>query len=75
VLPHTPAEEARQTAERVRQRVEAHVFHAGEHEVRVTVSVGVATCPALDVDSPAALVREADRALYQAKEQGRNTVA
>ena len=75
VLPHTGAEEARQTAERIRHGVEGHAFHAGEHEVRVTVSVGVATCPALDVDSPGALVREADRALYQAKEQGRNRVA
>jgi diguanylate cyclase (GGDEF)-like protein len=75
VLPHTGAEEARRTAERVRQRVEAHPFRAGDGQVRVTVSVGVATCPAAGVDSPAALVREADRALYQAKEQGRNRVA
>ena len=75
VLPHTAAEEARQTADRLRQRVQEHAFGAGEGQVNVTVSVGVATCPSAEVDSADALVREADKALYRAKQEGRNRVA
>jgi diguanylate cyclase (GGDEF)-like protein len=75
LLPHTSAEEARQTAERVRRTVERHRFLAGPQELHITVSVGVASYPAPGIDSPAALIREADQALYRAKEGGRNRVA
>jgi two-component system cell cycle response regulator len=75
VLPHTGAEEARQTAERIRHHVQRRAFHAGAKEVRISVSVGVATCPAPGIDSAEALLREADKALYRAKEAGRNRVA
>jgi diguanylate cyclase (GGDEF)-like protein len=75
VLPHTGAEEARQTAERIRYQVQQRRFHAGDSEVRLSVSVGMATCPAPGVGSSEALLREADKALYRAKEAGRNRVA
>jgi diguanylate cyclase (GGDEF)-like protein len=75
VLPHTGAEESRQTAERIRYQVQQRRFHAGESEVRLSVSVGMATCPAPGVGSSEALLREADKALYRAKEAGRNRVA
>ena len=75
VLPHTGPEEARQTAERIRYQVQQHRFHAGESEVRLSVSVGMATCPLPGVDTPEALLREADKALYRAKDAGRNRVA
>lgn len=75
VLPHTGPEEARCTADRLRQSVQRRTFHGCGQEVSITVSVGVATCPMPGVDSPAALVREADKALYRAKGGGRNQVA
>jgi diguanylate cyclase (GGDEF)-like protein len=75
ILPHTGAEEARQTAERVRRAVDGHTFRAGGRELRITVSVGTASHPQDGVDSPAALIRKADAALYKAKEAGRNRVA
>jgi two-component system cell cycle response regulator len=75
ILPHTAPDEARQTAERIRQQVQLHRFLAGGGEVRVSISVGVATCPGPGVDSPDALLSEADKALYRAKESGRNRVA
>jgi len=75
VLPHTAHELAVETAERVRRRIQEHVFLAGERKVHVTVSVGVATYPSANVDSPATLIREADQALYRAKEAGRDRVA
>jgi two-component system cell cycle response regulator len=75
VLPHTTYEEARATAERLRRAIEGHVFRAGAKELRVTVSVGVACYPSEAVDSPVALIRQADQALYRAKQGGRNRVA
>jgi two-component system, cell cycle response regulator len=75
VLPHTPHDEALETAERIRIRIHDHVFPGGERKVHVTVSVGVASYPSAKVDSPSTLIREADQALYRAKEAGRDRVA
>jgi two-component system, cell cycle response regulator len=75
VLPHTGNEEALQTAERVRARIEEHAFKVQDKVLRVTVSIGVASYPSDTADSAPNLVREADRALYRAKDAGRNRVA
>ena len=47
-------------------------FDVGGRQVSVTASVGVTVCPA-DGKEPVALLNNADIAMYQAKEQGRNT--
>ena len=49
----------------------AKPFQLGKHPVRVTSSIGIATCPddGEDVDS---LIRNADAAMFRAKEGGRN---
>lgn len=76
VLPQATPEVACQVAERVRQAVEhLQVRHEGSSTARVlTVSVGVAHGVAGEVDSPEALLKQADQALYQAKREGRNRV-
>jgi len=74
--------EAQFVAERVRAAVAGHSFlveieEKGDgHEplsLRVTASLGIASLPD-DADSPEKLVEIADRALYDAKHQGRNRV-
>jgi diguanylate cyclase (GGDEF)-like protein len=75
VLPHTAHALAMETAERLRRTIHDHIFLAGDRKVHVTVSVGVASYPSPNVDSPATLIREADQALYRAKEAGRDLVA
>jgi two-component system cell cycle response regulator len=75
VLPHTAHPEALVSAERLRKAVEGHAFRVGDRDLHVTVSVGVATFPSPTVESPNALIREADKALYRAKEKGRNRIA
>jgi two-component system cell cycle response regulator len=75
ILPHTAYDEARLTAERVRVKVASRSFRAGLEPIPVTVSVGVATYPSPKVDSANTLIREADLALYRAKQGGRNRVA
>ncbi|HEU0076912.1 MAG TPA: diguanylate cyclase, partial [Longimicrobiaceae bacterium] len=74
ILPETDEEPAANFAERVRAAVEEHVFRDGATEVRMTVSCGVASAAAEGVDSPEALLKAADEALYQAKHGGRNQV-
>ncbi|MEW8026437.1 MAG: EAL domain-containing protein [Candidatus Thiodiazotropha sp.] len=44
----------------------------GEHELVVTASIGITLYPN-DGDDPDMLIRHADRAMYDAKQQGRNT--
>ena len=73
VLPDTGAEGALAVAELVRRRVAASRLPLGEGEtLQLTVSVGVATLQS--EESIAHLIDRADRALYQAKHQGRNRV-
>jgi len=73
VLPETDAAGARAIAERLRAAVEgtSHVTEQGP--LRVTVSVGVATWPG-GGQNPDELLTTADRALYRAKQTGRNRV-
>lgn len=66
-------EEASQIAERIRAEV-ARPIHVGQSDLQPTISVGVAMTKQPDAD-PESLLRDADVAMYQAKEGGRNTVA
>jgi diguanylate cyclase (GGDEF)-like protein len=66
-------EGALHVAERIRICVEGYLFVAGGKELRVTVSIGVASFP-LHADAPEGLVAEADQVLYAAKRAGRNCV-
>jgi len=73
-LPHTSATEARQAAERVRERISrVAVEIPGTAPVRVTISVGIAVLERSRRDLTE-LMAAADAALYRAKEQGRNQV-
>jgi diguanylate cyclase (GGDEF)-like protein/PAS domain S-box-containing protein len=49
----------------------AHPLHVGEHEIELTVSIGIATCPR-DADNVIDLIRNSDAAMYHAKRAGRN---
>jgi len=61
-------------AERLRRRVDDFTFGPPGVPMAITVSVGVALAKGTDATSPEELLREADRALYKAKQQGRNRI-
>ena len=73
VLPGAGREQALARAERIRRTVAAARHDLDGETVGVTVSVGVAVCPA-DGATAAALLEAADRALYTAKATGRDRV-
>ncbi|WP_188568140.1 diguanylate cyclase [Undibacterium terreum] len=75
VLPNTEADVAHNIAESMRYAIEAlNMRHEQSPLGRVTVSIGVALKSTGYSGDAEGLVRAADEALYQAKDQGRNCV-
>ena len=74
LLSNTDAETATRIAESLRSSIQEMVIAFESANLRVTVSCGVATTTHAAGNSPDALVRRADRALYAAKAAGRNCV-
>lgn len=73
ILPDTDSDAAIAFAEKLRKRVEQTVIIVGEHEIKPTISLGVAMARKnINLDD---LLDRADRALYSAKRSGRNCVA
>jgi diguanylate cyclase len=70
LLPMTPLEAAVAVAEKLRSTIEATAFRHHGEPVSVTISSGLTEFRA--GDTPTTVYERADRAMYQAKEQGRN---
>lgn len=73
VLPETGYETAMNVAERLREAIEIAEIPGDSHPVKVTVSIGVAESTRDDT-TPEDIIHRADRALYHAKQNGRNQV-
>ena len=75
VMPDTDLEDARRIAERIRLHVAGAPFRVmgGEELLSVTISIGVASSCG-EGDTPQAIVKRADEAVYEAKSRGRNRV-
>ena len=74
LLSETDVEGARTTAEKICEVIRSRPFGAvGEEPISLTVSIGVASYPEHG-NSYRSLVEAADKALYEAKENGRNKV-
>jgi diguanylate cyclase (GGDEF)-like protein len=73
LLPGSDGIAARELAQRIRETVAARVVTTERGRVGYTVSIGIATLAQAGT-APEDLFRAADRALYRAKETGRNRV-
>ena len=75
IMPDTGLEGAARVAERIRNNVAGSPFRVsdGKDLLTVTISVGVAATLG-EGDTPQALLKRADEAVYEAKAQGRNKV-
>jgi two-component system cell cycle response regulator len=74
VMPETDLAVAGMVAERLRRRIASETFPIGGNApIPVTISIGLAAL-ATPMDTPTAILRRADQALYRAKRDGRNRV-
>jgi len=72
LLPKTPVERAMKLAERLRRKIAEIVIPLPEHDLQLTVSIGVAgLLPGMAGQD---LVEAADAAMYRAKQAGKNQV-
>jgi diguanylate cyclase (GGDEF)-like protein len=73
LLPATDIKGGLFVAERIRKAVEKSVFNSDGYKIRLTVSIGVSNCPenAVTIHN---LIISADKALYEAKNMGKNKV-
>lgn len=62
-----------QFAERLRQHTKSHPIKIDENNIEVTISIGIAQ-KETGVENPDQLINLADKALYAAKNAGRNKV-
>lgn len=75
LLPMTELQGAAELAERLRLEVEKRIWeHPSHGKLHITISFGVALYPAPYIKTADELVECADKALYQAKNNGRNRV-
>lgn len=80
LLPNTREAECTEIAERMRRSIEMHHFNTGDNNtLRLTISIGMSCLDTTKTNSgtmePAkALLAAADRAVYRAKQGGRNLV-
>lgn len=76
ILPETGIHGANEVAEHMRQQVFAAQIPHAKSSVSpfITISLGVASAVPERASDPTGLIRAADKALYQAKQNGRNIV-
>ena len=74
LLLDTPADGAKLTAERIRERIAAPPLAIGGREINITASMGIATYPEHGKEFDAVFAA-ADNALYKRKTDGKNRVS
>ena len=74
VLPGTDKMVAGQISERIRHAVETNLFDTGTEKINITLSIGIYCIDYTEPISYSDAIKNADNALYQAKQNGRNRV-
>ena len=72
VLLGASANDVFQTAEKIRRQIDEKLISYGDQNIHITVSLGGVSFPEKDIKNEQDLIDSADRALYSAKNAGRN---
>ena len=73
LLPEADKTGAHAVGERIRKSIEKHVIKAYDESTQITVSMGISSFPE-DSKDVEGLIEAADKALYEAKREGRNII-
>ncbi|MDD5155438.1 MAG: sensor domain-containing diguanylate cyclase [Candidatus Omnitrophica bacterium] len=73
ILPHIDKKKASEAAEKLRLKIEKTRITLRRKEASITVSIGVSSFP-LDAGDEEEIIMKADKAMYAAKQKGRNRV-
>ncbi|MBB1384604.1 diguanylate cyclase [Pseudoalteromonas sp. SG45-5] len=74
LLPNTPQNGAFDIAEQMRKAIAKSAVTVASTEIKFTISAGIYTCVADDINKPEIFTECADKALYYAKQNGRDQV-
>jgi len=74
ILPDLRGEDAYKRLDNIRKKIENMRYRDRDIEIAITVSVGIATYPEIEISGEKELIEYADKALYYAKRSGRNKV-
>lgn len=74
ILPGASKEDTEFIAERIRHMIEESACSHGNQQIKITVSIGLASFPEFNAQDEMELIRNADEAMYSAKEKGRNRI-
>ncbi|MGE4298812.1 MAG: GGDEF domain-containing protein [Desulfovibrionaceae bacterium] len=74
LLPGAGLHNARVVIERIQEELRSHPFTCGNGPFAVTVSAGLVACRGRTGTTPASFVELADKALYEAKAKGKDTI-
>ncbi len=74
LLPDTDIDNALILGERIRKKVEMHEFKDENHSIHKTISIGISSVPDDLIKDEFQMVEWSDKALYYAKNSGRNKV-
>jgi two-component system, cell cycle response regulator len=74
VFPEISPEDVKSICERIRSNIETHSFSIGARNINITASIGICLKTSSDTLSKTDMIKFADKALYQAKDNGRNRV-
>ena len=74
LLPNTPNKGAQDIAEKIRSAISVSTVTVANNDIQFTISAGIYTSIADDVSNPQIFTECADKALYYAKQHGRNQV-
>jgi len=74
ILPETVMEQAFFVARRIKRLIEEHPVRFGDESIQVTASFGISSCPNSRIRTMEDMIVAADKALYEAKREGRNRI-
>lgn len=74
MLPHTDADNALIFAERIREKIANYLFVDRKQDISIAITISAGVTELREDDAAAEFIARADKALYMAKESGRNRV-